>query len=84
LRIYNRFILSLAVAFSLINILLASLGQEDLAVYFNANAIVYMVVALAHANLNQKAQTSVKILGTLIFIGSIVTVALRLYQIAQL
>ena len=85
MRIYNRFIASLAVAFGLTNVLLAFSGQDDLAVYFNANAIVYIAVALFYTNLmNQKAQTSVNRLVILIFFGFIITLALRLYEIAQL
>ena len=84
MRIYNRFIVSLAAAFSLTNILLAFSGQDDLAVYFNANAIAYLIVALSHADLNPRAQTSVNILGALIFFGFIVTFALKLYEIAQM
>ncbi len=84
MRIYNKLMFSLAAGLGLVNILLASFGQDDLAIYFNANAIVYLIVALFHANLNPRAQTSVNRLGGLIFFGFFITLVFKMVEIAQL
>jgi 1,4-dihydroxy-2-naphthoate octaprenyltransferase len=86
LRIYNKFIISLALAFSLVNILLALFGQDDLLLYYNTISIAYLVIALFYtsANLNPKANIPIGILSALIFFGFFLTLGLKLYQIAQL
>jgi len=83
LRIYNKFIVSLAVAFGLVNILLAFLGQDDLAIYFIVNAIVYLIVALSYTNLNLRAQTSVNRLGALVFFGFFMTLVFKIVEILK-
>jgi len=78
LRIYNKFIVSLAVAFGLVNILLAFLGQDDLAIYFIVNAIVYLIVALSYTNLNLRAR-----LGALVFFGFFMTLVFKIVEILK-
>ena len=83
MKIYNKFLLFLAAGFGSANIMLAWLGQDDLAVYFIVNAIVYLLVALFHANLNMRAQTSVNRLGAIIFSGFFIVFVFKIFEIVQ-
>ena len=86
MRINNKFIISLALAFTLVNTLLVLLGLNDLSIYYSAGSIVYLIVALffTNSNFNPKAKSSVEVVSALIFFGFFITLGVRLYQIAQL
>jgi uncharacterized membrane protein len=72
---------SLVAAFGLVNILLASFGQNDLAVYLVVNGILYLVVALFYVNLNPKAQTAMNRLSAAIFVGFLFILTLKMVEI---
>jgi hypothetical protein len=81
LRIYNRYIFLLVVAFSSINILLAFLGQNDLVNYFVINIIAYLVITLLFVYLNPKARMALNTISVVLFAGFIVIVALKVTEI---
>ena len=83
MKIYNKLLVSLAVAFGIINILLASFGQVDLVVYFILDAIVYLVIALFYGNLIMRAQKSLNRLGAIIFLGFLFAFVLKMVEITQ-
>lgn len=56
MRIYNKYIISLVLASSLINICLAFFGQEDLGMYFIINIIAYLIITLLYIYLNPRAR----------------------------
>jgi hypothetical protein len=76
--IQNKLILALAVAFSIINIVLALMGQDDLAIYFILDCVAYFVVVLAFINLNPGAKGVLNRMSVVLFVGFIVTVALKI------
>jgi len=81
LRIYNKYIISLALAFSLINILLAFFGQNDLEVYFVINLIAYLIITLLYTYLNPRARMALSCVGAVLFAGFMVIVALKVVEI---
>ncbi len=81
MRIYNKYIVSLALAACLVNTLLAFLGQDDLGVYFTINIIVYLVITLLYVYLNPRAKQVLNTIGLVLFAGFIVIVVLNVMEI---
>lgn len=81
MRVYNRLIISLAVAAGLINTLLALWGQKDLGVYFAINAIAYLVIVLLYAYLNPRARRALDTIGYLLLSGFLVIVVMKVVEI---
>jgi len=81
LRIYNKYIVSLALASGLINTLLAFLGQNDLGNYFVINVIAYLVITLLYAYLNPRARKALNSLGVVLFAGFMVITVLKVMEI---
>lgn len=83
MRIYNRLIISLVLAFSLINILLAFLGQNDIQVYFIANTLAYLVITVLYVYLNPRARGALNAVSAVIFTGFLVVVAFKVVEILK-
>ena len=83
MRIYNRLIISLVAALSLINIVLAFLGQNDIGVYFVLNAIAYLVITLLYVYLNPRARGALNAVSAVIFTGFLVVVAFKVVEILK-
>ena len=81
MRIYNKYIVSLALASGLINTLLAFLGQNDLGNYFVINVIAYLVITLLYAYLNPRARKALNSLGVVLFAGFMVITVLKVMEI---
>jgi len=81
LRIYNKYIVSLALASGLTNTLLAFLGQNDLAVYFIVNVLAYLVITLLYTYLNPRARRALNTVGVVLFAGFMVIVSLKVIEI---
>lgn len=83
MRAYNKLIVSLALAFGIINSLLAFFGQNDLSVYFIANAIAYLIITLVYVYLNPRARSALNALSMIIFAGFMVIVAVKVVEILK-
>ena len=81
MRIYNKYIISLAAALCLINTLLAFFGQDDLTFYFIINLIAYLVITLLYAQLNPKARKALNTVGTVAFASFMVIIAFKVLEI---
>jgi len=81
LRIYNKYIISLALASGLINTALAFLEQTDLGLYFTVNIITYLVITLFYVYLNPRARGALNTVGVVFFAGFVVVIALKLMEI---
>ena len=81
MRIYNRYIISLVLAFGVINSILAAAGQEKLDVYFTVNLIAYLVISLLYVYLNPRARRLLSTIGVVLFGGFLVIVALKVMEI---
>jgi len=81
LRIYNKYIVSLALAFTLTNTLLAFFGQNDLEIYFIINIIAYLVITLLYVYVNPRARKTLNSIGVVLFAGFMVIVALKVMEI---
>ena len=81
MRIYNRYIVSLALAAGLANTLLAVLGRDDLSIYFTINTIVYLVITLLYVYFNPRARRALNTIGVVLFAGFMVIVLLSVMDI---
>ena len=81
MRIYNKYIVSLALAAGLVNTLLAAFGEDDLAVYFTINVIAYLVITLLYVYLNPRARRALNTIGLALVAGFIVIVILNIMEI---
>jgi len=83
LRIYNLYVVALALTLSGINILLAVFGQDSLEVYFTANVIAYLIVSLLYVHLNPRARRILGTMGGVLFGGFMVIVVLKVIEILR-
>jgi len=81
LRIYNRYVASLAVATCLATAVLTFLGQEKIAVYFAVNVVTYLVITLLYVYLNPRARKALSTVGVVFSAGFLVIVALKVVEI---
>ena len=81
MRVYNRLIISLAVAAGLINTLLALWGQKDLSLYFAINVIAYLVITLLYAYFNPRARRALDTIGYLLLSSFLVIVVMKAVEI---
>ena len=81
MRVYNKYVLTLAISSGVVNSLLAFLGQGDLEFYFIASTTVYLAVTLLYVYLNPRARKALSTIGIVLFGGFIVTVALKAMEI---
>jgi hypothetical protein len=80
-RIYNRYIVSLALLFSLTTILMAAYGQNRLDVYFTVYLIETLVLTEIYVYLTPKARRGLNLISGVLFIGFIGIVAFEVYKI---
>lgn len=78
MRTINRFILSLAAALVAVDVLLATLGQQDFSVYYILNSIVFLIVALAHVNLNPRSRHGLGMVAFMLFAGFVASAAVKI------
>ena len=81
MRIYNRYVVYLALSACLINTLLAFWGQKYLGVYFTVNVIAYLVITLLYIYMNPRARRALDTIGYVLFGGFMVIVTLKVMEI---
>ncbi len=81
MRVYNKYIVSLALAAGLVNTLLAAFGQDDLSIYFTVNAIVYLIITLFYVYFNPRARRALNTISLVLFAGFMVIVVLNVMEI---
>ncbi len=81
MRIYNKYIVILALSSCLINSLLAFWGQGDLKIYFIINIVAYLVITLLYVYLNPRARRALNTIGIVLFAGFMVIIALSAIEV---
>jgi len=81
LRIYNKYVISLALVTCLISTVLAFLGEEDITVYFTANVIAYLTITLLYVYFNPGARRALNTVAVVFFAGFLVIVAMKVVEI---
>ena len=80
MRIYNKYVASLAVATCLVTAVLTFLGQEKIAVYFTVNVVTYLVITLLYVYLNPRARKALSTVGIVFSASFLVIVALKVVE----
>jgi hypothetical protein len=83
LRIFNRLLVTLALAFGVINVGLAFAGQNDIEIYFVANAIVFLIVTLLYTYFNPRARGALNAMSAVVFAGFLVVVAIKVMALLK-
>ena len=76
-------ILTIALIFSIINVVLAFLGQNNIEIYFVANAVAFLVITLLYTYFNPRARGALNALSVVIFAGFLVIVAIKVMEILR-
>ncbi|MFC1948723.1 hypothetical protein ACFLW0_00905 [Chloroflexota bacterium] len=77
MRIYNKYVITIALVSGIINSLLALLGQSDLGIYFIINVLAYLVITLLYVHFNPRARMALNSIGVILFGGFAVIVIIK-------
>jgi len=80
-RVYNRFIVALALCFTLTTVVLSLGNERRLDLYFSLYLIEYLILSLLFVSFNPKGKRLVGILGYILFPGFMAIVALKVAHI---
>lgn len=83
MRLYNRYLITLAILFTLSTTILAGYGLNKLDAYFTVYVIEYLVATLLFVYLDPKARRLLDAMGYILFGGFLVIVALKVVQILR-
>jgi hypothetical protein len=81
LRIYNRYLIFLVLVFCLVDIFLAFVKQNDIAVYFTLNVIAYLTITVLFVCFSPKTRRILSAVSVVYLAGFIVVVALKIINI---
>lgn len=84
MRIYNKYLISLVLAFGAINAIVAARGETSLDVYFTVTVIAYLVISLLYVYLNPRARRLLSTVGVVLFGGFLVIVAMKVMEILRI
>ena len=83
MRIYNQYLTTLAVVFTLVNVSMAALGQSSLDAHFTVLVLASLVVTLLFAAFSPRARRALSAISVAFFAGFLVIVALRVVDILK-
>ena len=83
MRIFNRYIVSLVLVGSLINVIMALMKQNDLTVYFTVNTIAYLIITLLNIYFSPRARRALNGVSLVLFSGFMVNVVIKAAEIVM-
>jgi hypothetical protein len=84
LSIYNRYLIFLVLVSCLIDIFLAFVKQNDIAVYFTLNVIAYLTITMLFIFFSPKTRRILSVVSVVYLAGFMVVVALKILRIMHL
>ena len=81
MKIYNSYILTVAILLLLTTIILIGLGQNSLDVYYTIYILEALVVTELYVYFNAKARRGLNLVSAILFGGFLVIVSLRIIEI---
>lgn len=81
MSLYDRYLTTLALLFSVTTLILALYGQHQLDLYFSLYLIEYLVATLIFPYLHPRARFRLRLVGFVLFGGFMVIVALKVLEI---
>ena len=84
MRIYNRYLTFLVLVSCLIDIFLAFVKQNDIAVYFTLNVIAYLTITMLFIFFSPKTRRILSVVSVVYLAGFMVVVTLKILGILHL
>ena len=84
MRIYNRYLIFLVLVYCLIDIFLAFVKQNDIAVYFTLNVIAYLTITMLFIFFSPKTRRILSVVSVVYLAGFMVVVTLKILGILHL
>lgn len=81
MKIYNNYILTIAILLLLTTVILIAVGQTSLNVYYTLYIIEALAVTELYAYLNNKARRGLTFVGTILFASFIVVLSFEIIKI---
>ena len=83
MRLYNRYLLTLAALFTLSTVVLSAYGQGKLDAYLTVYVIEYLITTLLFVYLDRHARRLLDAMGYVLFAGFLVIVAMKVIEILR-
>jgi hypothetical protein len=83
LRIYNNYLLFLVLATCLIDVSLAFAEQTDIAVYFTASVIAYLIITALFIYFSPKARKTLSFVYIVFLAGFMVVAILKIFEVMR-
>jgi len=80
-KIYNNYILIIAVLLLLTTVILVAMGQNSLDIYYTVYVIEALIVTELYVYFNAKARRGLTMVSTILFGGFLVVVSLQVIKI---
>ena len=81
MKIYNNYILIVAVLLLLTTVILVAMGQNSLDIYYTVYVIEALIVTELYVYFNAKARRGLTMVSTILFGGFLVVVSLQVIKI---
>ena len=83
LRIYNRYIASLALLLTLTTVILAAFGQDNLDIYYTVYVIEALALTELYVYFSPRARRGLNVVSGILFAGFMVIVGLAVAEIIR-
>ena len=83
MKIYNSYIIFLALFLTLTTVILAAFGQDNLDVYYTTYVIEALALTEIYVYLSPKARRGLNVVGVILFAGFLVIVGLAVADIMR-
>jgi hypothetical protein len=80
-KIYNKYVLTVAISLLLTTVLLIALGQNSLDIYFTVYIIEALIITEAYVYLNSKARRELSFVAGILFACFVIAVSLQVYKL---
>ncbi len=81
MSLYRKYVLSLAILYPLVVVIMAAMGQDDIGAYYTLLVLVSLVVTLLFAYMSPAAARGLRSIGAVFFGGFLLIVALKVIGI---
>ena len=84
MRIFDRYLIFLVLVSCLLDIFLAFVKQNDIAVYYTANVIAYLTITVLFVFFSPKIRRMLSVVSAVYLAGFMIVVALKMLRIMHL
>ena len=81
MKLYNRYILTVALLMLLTTVILIAAGQNSLDIYYTAYIIEALIITELYVHFNNKARRSLNMVSTMLFGGFVIALGLQVFKI---